>query len=92
MIPHPPRSTPSIRRRQRQMCIRDRSDGGQSRTNAVRNDQADFAASQGGPREGGQRSGCLLYTSPSPRDGKPDLVCRRLLEKKKPQTSIHAYH
>ncbi|MCJ0701576.1 hypothetical protein FRIG_10610, partial [Frigoribacterium faeni] len=27
-------------------------------------------------------SPCLLYTSPSPRDGKPDLVCPLLLEKK----------
>ncbi len=33
------------------------SDGGQSRTNAVRNDQAEFAASLGGSREGGQRDG-----------------------------------
>ncbi|WP_082486573.1 DEAD/DEAH box helicase [Frigoribacterium sp. Leaf186] len=33
------------------------SDGGQSRTNAVRNDQAEFAASLGGSRDGEQRSG-----------------------------------
>ena len=30
---------------------------------------------------------CLLYTSPSPRDGACNLVCRLLLEKKKKSTS-----
>lgn len=37
----------------RQTGRRAQSDGGQSRTNAVRNDQADFAASQGGPAKAG---------------------------------------
>ena len=39
----------------RQTGRRAQSDGGQSRTNAVRNDQADFAASQGQRSGGGSR-------------------------------------
>ncbi|WP_082475295.1 DEAD/DEAH box helicase [Frigoribacterium sp. Leaf263] len=53
----------------RQTGRRAQSDGGQSRTNAVRNDQADFAASQGGPREGGQRSGGRRASSEGGRPG-----------------------
>jgi len=41
----------------RQPGRRAQSDGGQSRTNAVRNDQADFAASQGERSQGGRSGG-----------------------------------
>ncbi|ROS58317.1 superfamily II DNA/RNA helicase [Frigoribacterium sp. PhB160] len=41
----------------RQPGRRAQSDGGQSRTNAVRNDQADFAASQGERSSGGRSGG-----------------------------------
>src|SRR5664279_4341787 len=49
-------------RRQRQMCIRDRKDGG-AWTIGLKNDMcADDSISDQGDL-------CLLYTSPSPRDG-----------------------
>ncbi|WP_374231418.1 Rne/Rng family ribonuclease, partial [Frigoribacterium faeni] len=75
------------------------STGTHAITEDVKNALSRIAASTIAHAEDGDRStdsateaACLLYTSPSPRDGKPDLVCRLPLERKKQIARTVAAH